>query len=41
VSAYVLGRFTEGPDAVAELVKRAADTVERVVRGEEPVEVRA
>jgi PTH1 family peptidyl-tRNA hydrolase len=34
VAAYVLGRFREPPDAVSELVQRAADEAERVVRGE-------
>ncbi len=34
VSAHVLGRFRESPDEVRELVGRAADEVERVVRGE-------
>ncbi|HEX3910365.1 MAG TPA: aminoacyl-tRNA hydrolase [Solirubrobacteraceae bacterium] len=33
VSAWVLGRFREGDDAVGELVDRAADEVERVVLG--------
>jgi PTH1 family peptidyl-tRNA hydrolase len=36
VSAHVLGRFREAPDEVRELVRRAADRVERVVLGEEP-----
>lgn len=31
VSAWVLGRFREGEAAVAELVERAADEVERIV----------
>jgi PTH1 family peptidyl-tRNA hydrolase len=31
VSAWVLGRFREGDQAVAELVQRAADEVERIV----------
>lgn len=31
VSRHVLGRFDEGPDAVRELVERAADEAERVV----------
>lgn len=31
VSAWVLGRFREGEDAVAELVRGAADEVERIV----------
>jgi PTH1 family peptidyl-tRNA hydrolase len=34
VAAYVLGRFRESPDEVSELVERAADEAERVVRGE-------
>ncbi len=34
VSAHVLGRFAEDPDRVADLVARAADAVERVVRGQ-------
>jgi PTH1 family peptidyl-tRNA hydrolase len=34
VAAYVLGRFREPPDEVSELVERAADEAERVVRGE-------
>jgi len=33
VSAWVLGRFREGEDAVAGLVGRAADEVERLVLG--------
>jgi len=33
VSAWVLGRFREGEQAVAELVGRAADAVERLVLG--------
>jgi PTH1 family peptidyl-tRNA hydrolase len=36
VSAYVLGRFREPAAAVAELVERASEHVERVVLGEEP-----
>ena len=37
VSAYVLGRFREPKDQVEELIQRAADTAERVVRdGEAP-----
>jgi PTH1 family peptidyl-tRNA hydrolase len=35
VSAYVLGRFREDPADVRELVERAADTVQRIVLGEE------
>ncbi len=31
VSAWVLGRFREGEQAVAELISRAADEVERIV----------
>jgi PTH1 family peptidyl-tRNA hydrolase len=34
VAAYVLGRFREPADQVRELVERAADEAERVVRGE-------
>jgi PTH1 family peptidyl-tRNA hydrolase len=34
VAAYVLGRFRESPAEVRELVERAADEAERVVRGE-------
>jgi PTH1 family peptidyl-tRNA hydrolase len=34
VSAYVLGRFSEGADEVAALVRRAADEAERVVLGQ-------
>jgi len=34
VSAHVLGRFRESPEAVRELVGRAADEVERLVGGE-------
>jgi PTH1 family peptidyl-tRNA hydrolase len=37
VSAYVLGRFREGPEQVRDLVQRAADTVQRIVFGEESV----
>jgi PTH1 family peptidyl-tRNA hydrolase len=33
VSAYVLGRWRQSPDEVAELVDRAADAVERIVDG--------
>jgi PTH1 family peptidyl-tRNA hydrolase len=33
VSAYVLGRFRQGPAEVAELVERAVEHVERVVLG--------
>ena len=32
VAAYVLGRFSQSPADVAELVERAADAVERVLR---------
>jgi PTH1 family peptidyl-tRNA hydrolase len=31
VSAHVLGRFTEPPDAVHDLVERAADATERLI----------
>lgn len=34
VSAWVLGRFREGEQAVGELVERAAEEVERLVLGE-------
>ena len=34
VSAYVLGRFRESDEQVAELIARASDEVERVVLGE-------
>jgi PTH1 family peptidyl-tRNA hydrolase len=37
VSAHVLGRFREDPAQVRELVERAADTVQRIVLGEESV----
>jgi PTH1 family peptidyl-tRNA hydrolase len=37
VSAHVLGRFAESPAEVQELVERAAETVERIVLGEERV----
>jgi PTH1 family peptidyl-tRNA hydrolase len=37
VSAHVLGRFREDPAQVRDLVERAADTVQRIVLGEEPV----
>jgi peptidyl-tRNA hydrolase, PTH1 family len=37
VSAHVLGRFREDPAQVRELVQRAADTVQRIVLGEESV----
>jgi PTH1 family peptidyl-tRNA hydrolase len=36
VAAYVLGRFRESRDEVAELIERAADTAQRVVLGEAP-----
>jgi PTH1 family peptidyl-tRNA hydrolase len=35
VSAYVLGRFRQGPEEVGELVQRARAEVERVVLGQE------
>jgi PTH1 family peptidyl-tRNA hydrolase len=35
VAAYVLGRFAEPPTQVAELVARASDVAESIVRGEE------
>jgi PTH1 family peptidyl-tRNA hydrolase len=35
VSAYVLGRFREGQEQVAELVGRACEQVERIVLGED------
>ena len=35
VSAYVLGRFRESPEQVAELVGRACEQVERIVLGED------
>jgi peptidyl-tRNA hydrolase, PTH1 family len=35
VSAWVLGRFREGEPAVADLIERAGEEVERVVLGEE------
>ncbi len=38
VSAHVLGRFRESPEAVRELVARAADEVERLVGDGEPAE---
>jgi peptidyl-tRNA hydrolase, PTH1 family len=34
VSAYVLGRFSEGREQVGELVERACEEVERIVLGE-------
>ena len=37
VSSYVLGRFRESPAQVRELVERAAEQVQRIVLGEEPV----
>ena len=37
VSAYVLGRFREDPAQVRELVEHAADSVQRIVLGEELV----
>jgi PTH1 family peptidyl-tRNA hydrolase len=37
VSAHVLGRFREDPAEVRDLVERAADRVQRIVLGEEPV----
>jgi hypothetical protein len=36
VAAYVLGRFREPRDEVAELIERAADATQRVVLGETP-----
>jgi PTH1 family peptidyl-tRNA hydrolase len=38
VSAYVLGRFTEGDQAVRELVEAAAEEVERTVMGSHAAE---
>ena len=38
VSAYVLGRFREDPHEVRELIERAADRVQGIVLGEEPVQ---
>ena len=37
VSAYVLGRFREDPAQVRDLVERAAERVQRIVLGEDPV----
>jgi PTH1 family peptidyl-tRNA hydrolase len=37
VSAYVLGRFREPAGEVRELIERAADTVQRIVLGQEAV----
>jgi aminoacyl-tRNA hydrolase len=37
VSAHVLGRFREDPAQVRDLLERAADRVQRIVLGEEPV----
>lgn len=37
VSAYVLGRFREPPAEVRELIEGAADTVQRIVLGQETV----
>jgi peptidyl-tRNA hydrolase, PTH1 family len=37
VSSYVLGRFREDPAQVRDLIERAADAVQRIVRGQEPV----
>jgi peptidyl-tRNA hydrolase, PTH1 family len=37
VSAYVLGRFREAPAQVRDLIERAADTVQRIVLGQESV----
>jgi PTH1 family peptidyl-tRNA hydrolase len=37
VSAYVLGRFREGEQAVEQLIERASDEVERIVLGEQPL----
>jgi len=36
VAAYVLGRFSEPPEAVSALVDAGADAAERVVLGEPP-----
>ncbi len=37
VSSYVLGRFREDPEQVRDLVERAADRVQAIVLGEDPV----
>jgi PTH1 family peptidyl-tRNA hydrolase len=37
VSSYVLGRFREDPADVRELIERAADRVQEIVLGAEPV----
>lgn len=37
VSSYVLGRFREDPAQVRDLIERAADTVQRIVLGQEQV----
>src|SRR5690242_1248061 len=36
VAAYVLGRFAEPKDEVAQLIEKAADVTEKVVLGEAP-----
>jgi PTH1 family peptidyl-tRNA hydrolase len=38
VAGYVLGRWSQPPDAVADLVRRAADAAERIVLGEQQPE---
>ncbi|MGO9247098.1 MAG: aminoacyl-tRNA hydrolase [Solirubrobacteraceae bacterium] len=38
VSAYVLGRFREDPGEVRDLIERAADRVQGIVLGEDPVQ---
>lgn len=40
VAAYVLGRFSEPPADVRELIERATDTAERIVLGELEPEAR-
>ncbi|MDO8209785.1 aminoacyl-tRNA hydrolase [Conexibacter sp. CPCC 206217] len=40
VAAYVLGRFSESPADVRELIERATDTAERIVLGELEPEAR-
>jgi PTH1 family peptidyl-tRNA hydrolase len=37
VAAYVLGKWRQSPSEVAELVDRAADAVERIVDGRDPL----
>jgi PTH1 family peptidyl-tRNA hydrolase len=37
VSSYVLGKWRQSPSEVAELVDRAADAVERIVDGRDPL----